>query len=346
MTYEEFKNEVKNNIKNYLSEEYKDYDMKFQTIQKSSGYEYDALMIGPKDSKASVIPALNLSSAYDQYEEGMNMDKILEKLADIRMNATLPNFNKEDIFDYEKIQDRIFPRLINTAANKDYLADKPHKEIEDLSIIYAVRVSEDDQGFAEAVITNDLANMWRVETQDLHDQAMENIAERPPVFKNIEEMLFGGMNGESQEIEDMEPENYTMPFFVLTNQQKTKGAVMAVSPKTMDRITAKFGDVYVIPSSVHETLIVPKDAVDDVSQLERMVRDVNASEVSPEDQLSNHIYEYDSETHTLKIANGDQTESMSQDGGGDSGPDDGGNAKELEKDETDENQEEGPRMAM
>ena len=48
MTYEEFKNEVKNNIKNYLSEEYKDYNMKFQTIQKSSRYEYDAIMISMK----------------------------------------------------------------------------------------------------------------------------------------------------------------------------------------------------------------------------------------------------------------------------------------------------------
>jgi len=101
-----------------------------------------------------------------------------------------------------------------------------------------------------------------------------------------------------------------------------------------------------IKNYLSEEYIVPKDAVDDVSQLEKMVRDVNASEVSPEDQLANHIYEYDSETHTLKIANGDQTESMHQDDGGDSGPDDGGNAKGLKKDEPDENQDEGPRMAM
>ena len=32
-----------------------------------------------------------------------------------------------------------------------------------------------------------------------------------------------------------------------------------------------------------------------------MVRSVNASEVKPEDQLSNNVYEYDSDTHTLKI---------------------------------------------
>ncbi|WP_405373459.1 DUF5688 family protein, partial [Pseudobutyrivibrio sp.] len=84
---------------------------------------------------------------------------------------------------------------------------------------------------------------------------------------------------------------------------------MAVNPKTMDRITAKLGDVYVIPSSVDETLIVPKSAVDDVQELARLVRQVNDSDVRPEDQLSNNVYEYDSETHTLKIAGGGQSES-------------------------------------
>ena len=294
MNYEDFKKEVMANMKAYLSEEYKDYDMKFQMIKKGSGGEYEALMVGPKDRKMSVIPALNITEAFRKYEIGVPFDEVMEKLADIRMNASLPNFNKEDMFDYEKIKDRILPRLINTAANQEYLADKPHRDIEDLSLVYAVRISEDDQGFSEAVITNDLANMWEVSDQELHDKAMENIAERPPVFQNIESVLFG--------------------------------AVMAVNPKTMDRIAAKFGDVYVIPSSVDETLIVPKSAVDDVQELAKIVRQVNDSEVRPEDQLSNNVYEYDSETHTLKIAGNGQTESAA------SGPED--------SDEEDQNLEE------
>lgn len=307
MNYEEFKKEVMANIKDHLSEEYKDYDMKFQTIKKGSGREYEALMVGPKDRKMSVIPALNITEAFRKYESGVPFDDVMDDLANIRMNAPIPNFNKEDIFEYDKIKDKILPRLINTAANQEYLADKPHRDIEDLSLVYAVRMSEDSEGFSEAVITNDLADMWGVTAQELHDKAMDNIAERPPVFQNIESVLFG--NKENLEIEDVEPEDYNMPFFVLTNQQKTKGAVMAVNPKTMDRIAAKFGDVYVIPSSVDETLIVPKSAVDDVQELARIVRQVNDSEVRPEDQLSNNVYEYDSETHTLKIAGGGQTES-------------------------------------
>ena len=304
MNYNEFKQKVFDNIKDHLSEEYQDYEMRFQDVRKGSGNEYEALMIGPKDKKMSMIPALNLTNAFKEYENGKSFDEILDKLADIRMHSTLPNFNKEDIFDYDKIKDRIIPRLINTAANKDYLADKPHKNIEDLSIVYAVRVSEDQQGFADAVITKDLAEMWGVSAQEIHEKAMDNIAERPPVFQNIESVLFG--NKEKLEIEDVEPEDYDVPFFILTNEQNTKGAVMAINPKTMDRITAKLGEVYVIPSSVHETLIVPKTYVDDLEGLQKIVKDINASEVSPEDQLSNNIYEYDPKTHSLKIAGGGQ----------------------------------------
>ena len=307
MNYKEFRQKVFDNIKDHLSEEYKDYEMKFQNIKKSSGYQYEALMIGPREGKMSVTPALNLTNAFMDYENGMPFEEILDKLADIRMHATLPDFNKEDIFDYGKIKDRIIPRLINTAANKEYLADKPHKDMEDLSIIYAVRVSENEQGFADAVITKDLADMWGVSTQDIHEKAMDNIAERPPVFQNIESVLFG--NKENLKIEDVEPEEYNVPFFILTNEQKTKGAVMAVNPKTMDRITAKFGEVYVIPSSVDETLIVPQKYVDDLEVLQKMVRDINASDVRPEDQLSNNIYEYDPKTHSLKIAGDGQTQS-------------------------------------
>lgn len=334
MNYKEFRQKVFDNIKDHLSEEYKDYEMRFQDIKKGSGYQYEALMIGPREGRMSVTPALNLTSAFKDYENGMPFDEILDKLADIRMHATLPNFNKEDIFDYDKIKDRIIPRLINTAANKEYLADKPHKDMEDLSIVYAVRVSENEQGFADAVITKDLANMWGVSAQDIHEKAMDNIAERPPVFQNIESVLFG--NKENLEIENVEPDEYDVPFFILTNEQKTKGAVMAVNPKTMDRITAKFGEVYVIPSSVDETLIVPKKYVNDLEGLQKMVRDINASDVRPEDQLSNNIYEYDPKTHSLKIASGGQT----QNEGADPTPD------KPENDQNPEEDQSGQEIAM
>ena len=65
---------------------------------------------------------------------------------------------------------------------------------------------------------------------------------------------------------------------------------MALCFKFMDQITAKFGEVYVLPSSVDEVLIMPKSAVAyhemDIQDLARMVKQVNIEAVRPVDRLS------------------------------------------------------------
>lgn len=304
MNYNEFKKKVFDGIKDHLTDEYQDYDMRFQDIKKSNGRNYEALMIGPKNAHVSMVPALNISEAFSHYENGMAFEDVMNMLADTRMNSSLPEFNKEDMFDYDKIKVKIFPRLINTATNKEYLMDKPHRDMEDLSVIYAARFIEDEHGFAEAVITDDIAKMWGVDVNELNSRAMDNLSERQPFFKNIETMIFG--QDEDLEIEDMNLDEYYTPFFVLTNQQKTKGAVMSINPKIMNRITAKLGEVYIVPSSVDETLIVPKDAISNVHELAALVAEINTKDLRPEDRLSDNIYEYDAKTHALKIAGNEQ----------------------------------------
>lgn len=302
LTYEQFKKETALSIKNHLSEEYQDYNLKFQMIQKS-GYEYEALLIEPKEKKGpNVIPALNITNAFKKYLDGASFVDIMDKLADIRMNATIPTFNERDIFDFDKIKDRIMPRLINTAWNEDYLEGKPHTDIEDLSVMYVVRINEDKTGLADAVISNELLNIWDKTIQDLHDVAMNNIATQKPLFYNLAQfMAFLKDNNVGENIDDIDPDDYDMPFFILTNKQKTKGAIMAANPAVMDKITGKFGKLYIIPSSTEEVIIVPQTSVDDINYLAKMVKQVNENDVRPEDQLSDHVYEYDTDIHSLKI---------------------------------------------
>ncbi len=301
LTYEQFKKETALSIKNHLPEEYQDYNLKFQMIQKS-GYEYEALLIEPKEKKGpKAIPALNITDAFRQYEEGASFVDIMDKLADIRMNAKIPTLNERDMFDFDKIKDRIMPRLINTAWNEVYLENKPHTEIEDLSIMYAVRISEGKDNLADAVISNDLLNIWNKTVQDLHDVAMSNIAEQRPLFCNLAAYMDFLNEKNYIDIDDVDPDDYDIPFFILTNKQKTKGAIMAANPAVMDKITDKFGKLYIIPSSTEEVIIVPQTAVDDVRELAKMVKSINESEVRPEDQLSNNVYEYDAESKSLCI---------------------------------------------
>lgn len=307
--YDDFKKYVSDHIKEHLPEEFADANMRFQDIHKSGGVSYEALMINLKDQEHfSAVPALNLTSAFQEYEQGRDLDSIVSGLADIRAHATLPGEVKAQAFlDYEYAKDKIFPRLINAKANAEYLSDKPHVDIEDLSVMYTMRIQEDSNGVAEAIISNDLMEAWGVNAEEISNTAMANLAQRRPFFANIEEVLFGGgvkdmPSEEFSSIEDIDPGQYDMPFFVLSNEHKTKGAVTVLDPKTMTQITNKLGEVYIIPSSVDEVLIVPQSCVDSVAHLSKMVTDVNNEAVAPQDQLSNNVYEFDLENQTITIA--------------------------------------------
>lgn len=71
----------------------------------------------------------------------------------------------------------------------------------------------------------------------------------------------------------------------------------------MDAICEKIGsNFFILPSSLHEVLIVPASKNMDLSELEDMVREVNATQVAPPDKLSDSVYRYDREHRTIKLA--------------------------------------------
>ena len=310
MNFNDFKNTIKNKIGDYLTEDYKDADMSFSEVKKSGGESYDALMIRKAgEERYSVIPALNLTEAYKKLESGHSIEQICEDLADVRMNAPIPEGLQKDMFlDFEKVRGKIYPRLVNSETSKEYLETRPHTEVEDLSMVYAIRINENSTGFAEAVIDYDLAKVWGVDLEQLHAAAMSNIEAHDPIFVGLEDAMFGQYPCGEEPTFDLDSfeKDSPLPLYMLTNKQKTKGAVMALCSKFMDQITAKFGEVYVLPSSVDEVLIMPKSAVADhemdLQDLARMVQQVNVEAVRPEDRLSDNVYEYDSQTQSLKLA--------------------------------------------
>ena len=307
LTYAQFKIEAAAKIKNYLPEEYQDYKVEIQPIVKSA-VKYDALFVKPVNETINVTPSLNLSDAYDEYRNGKSFEAIMHELAYIRasVSMSIPGFSKEDVVNYNWVKDKIYPRLINTGMSEEYLSNKPHKDIEDLSVVYTIRFSSDERGVASAAITYDLLDLYGVDKDTIHKQAMSNLAKEKPKFMNIADMLFKP-NAKEKKIENIYPEDYEVPFFVLSSQNGTCGAVMVLNPKLMDAITKNFGDVYVVPSSVHEVLIVPQHVMP-ANLLAKMCTEINSREVPDQDVLSNNIYEYDAETHSLSVAEGIEEE--------------------------------------
>jgi len=297
MEYVEFKNKIADSIKDYLPAEYKDFELRFCTVTKSD-FEYEALMI-EESGKPGAVPALNITEAYKKYIDGSELEDILDELADIRMNAHLSaSINPHDILDLGKIKNFIIPRLINIENHDKYLSDKPFTPVEDFAVIYAVRF-ERMESCSDAIITTSLLEFWGIDSEELHKIAMKNLTKKSPYFCNMMSFISGDRC--SLNVDLLDPADYEFPMFILSNSAQMYGASMILNSGLMKKLVDRLGDIYIIPSSVHEVLIIPKFVVTSAVGLQDTVKLINSSELSSEDILSNHVYEYYGETESIAM---------------------------------------------
>ena len=100
---------------------------------------------------------------------------------------------------------------------------------------------------------------------------------------------------------EIAPEDEQM--FVASVPDKIRGAGVIAYPNFMEDAAEKMGgDFFVIPSSIHEVLLVRDNGEMTSKDLENMVKEVNATQVEPEDQLTDHVYHYDSKDHIFEMA--------------------------------------------
>ena len=309
MTFEEFKQEIADSIKDHLPDQYQDSTIQLNTGQKNNE-ALDAITITSPDSNVS--PTIYLNSFYEDYQNGQDMDTILDHIADIRVEHEVSqDFDVSKITDFDQVKDHIAARVVGIEDNSDLLDQRPHAVMDDLAVTYCVMLGEDANGSMSVPITNQLMETWGVTQEELHDLAKANQDElTPSTFKSMNEVMAEmmipqmmsdmGVDRETAQemIESMMPPEDKM--YVLSNEQKLNGAAALLDDKMMDQIAEKVGgDFYILPSSVHEVLIVPADAGMDLKDLEAMVQEVNETQVAPQDILSDHVYQYDNDTHEV-----------------------------------------------
>lgn len=309
MSFEEFKQEIADNIKDHLPEQYQDSNVQLNTVQKNNE-ALDAITITSPDSNVS--PTIYLNSFYEDYQNGQDMDTIMDRIADVRVEHEVSkDFDVSKITDFDQVKDHIAARVVGMEDNSDLLDQRPHVEMDDLAVTFCVMLGEDSNGSMSVPITNQLMENWGVTVDDLQTLAKENQAElTPSTFKSMSEVMMDmmvpqfmddmGVDRETAEqmLSDMMPPEEKM--FVLSNEQKLNGAAALLDDNMMDQIAEKVGgDFYILPSSIHEVLIVPADAGMDLKELEAMVQEVNETQVAPQDRLSDHVYQYDNDTHEV-----------------------------------------------
>ncbi len=299
MTYEEFKDEVKDRILNYLGPEYVNAKVDIIEVTKNNDQTYESLHIIKPESK--IIPAIRLKDFYQEYSDGKGMDCVLLEMACTFLEAVR---QEEAIFvfdmrNYKNIEDKLYINVMNKERNKNYLKDAFTRDVSGTDLVAAVRlmcgeVSEGTMG--SCLVNKKMLGMWGIEDDQVYERAFRNTYEKFPAKLECMEDVLRELVG-IENFEDSAEKKETseeMEIYVLSNTVKTEGAAVMLYPGVLQECAEKIkGDLLILPSSIHEILLVRDNGCLSIDDAQAMVMTVNRNEVKAEEVLSDEVYRYD-----------------------------------------------------
>lgn len=303
MDYETFKEEFKEDIKEKLSQKgYGEVETSFHNIEKTN-QNYEAISVVPAGGNIGVN--YNIENAFASYEHSGDYEGVLASATGAIASGLdqVPVVNVNALMNYEIMKEKLSVEVISAEANEELLAKVPHDRIEDLAVVYRFIMESNEDGRASILVNNDLIERMGVTHEQLRADALENSPEiRPVVIQGMNEVMKEMMGPEAYEMFGI-PDDTEEMMFIATVPDKNSGAGVLAYQDFMDQAAEKIGgDFYVIPSSIHEILLVPDNGEVQAEGLKEMVQEVNATEVSPEEKLSDNVYHYDSKEHIFELA--------------------------------------------
>ena len=292
MDYNEFKEYIKCSALKMLGEE---YEGKLHTVMKNNSVNMDAILLNKKGSKVS--PTIYLENYWIDYQKGRTLESITNSVCNIVWANRTPDFGDVDKFcEFENVKDRVVYKIINYAENEELLSKVPYVKVLDLAIVFLVLVDDDTLSNASVLIHNSHAAIWNVDAEVLYNEAKINTPKLLSYdLKNIMYYIRKMIEPDPKKDDDFELFNgdYEAPMYVLTNNLRMYGASTVLYKDLLENISNEMeSDLIVLPSSIHEVIIVPKEELHDGSFYRELVHEVNQNEVPKEDILSDSVYEY------------------------------------------------------
>ena len=298
---------VKQQIRLYLPEEYQNVECKVTEQQKNNGMIKTGIIF--QMSGQQLAPIVYMEPFYDEVRKGKSMEQVMNDIADVCQQSLSAQEFPEilDFTDYDSIKEYLSVQIINTKANQRMLSMIAHREMEDLSVICRIEMPmREGEGTGSIKVTHELMSQWRVRPSEVYQKAVENAAKNsPPVLMSMNEVMAQIMG------EPVEPRNLLdlvdgtdvshEGLYVLTNPMKLNGSSVIAYPNIQEQLESVLPQgFYLLPSSLHEMIIVPRDTEISPKEMGEMVRDINQKEVDLDEILSDRIYEFDKEKRQLR----------------------------------------------
>lgn len=288
MTYYQFVQAVEGRIKEAVKES---VAVRIHTAEKNNGTIRRGLTLTEQD--INISPTIYLEEYYRQFQNGGSLEHITSDILRLYNEVRFQkSWGEEKLYDYSQVKEKVIYRLVNYESNEKMLRNVPYIVYLDLAIVFCVLLEVTKYGTATMAIRNDHLDLWGVEKEELYRQASENTSKFLPDDFSSMSAVIEELTEESEahiSFEDKEEEMY-----VLSNRIHSYGAAAILYSGRMEGIGMYLkSNYYILPSSVHEVIVVPEKAAVEKEDLSAMVAEINRTQVEAEEVLSDHAYYYD-----------------------------------------------------
>ena len=270
MNYTEFMNAMLCEIRGQVDAQVR---TELYTVTKNNGTRRTGILFKQEDS--NLAPTIYLEEFYQKYLKGQQVpdlaDSICSIYQEIRVKKTC---DCQNLFDFNHVKEHIVYKLIRRDANEELLKQIPYEPFLDLAVVYYIQIDNTRFGSAAIQIRNEHLRYWRVEKEEIRRLAEKNT---PRIYPAQIQKIVRFM-------------------YVATNEQCSLGAAVMRYPDFREKVRGMIGEgFYILPSSIHEVILVPESFGMEPERMQEMVKEINQIGVAPEEVLSDSVYYSDGE---------------------------------------------------
>lgn len=289
---------VKEEMKKRLGAE---YDVKVSEVMKNNGVLLTGLTI--IQPQVNISPIIYLDDYYEIYKNGKKemVDIMRDIMETYTANCINHTVDMQFFTNYAQVKEHIIFKLVNYEKNRELLQDVPYVPFHDLAIVFQCLISNEKYGSTSIMIHHAHLKLWNLTIEELYQHAMENMPKLYPYeLRNVKDVVLEMIENRGEDIREIEENMDEIPLFVLTNVNRIHGASSLLYQNIVrDFALAAGKNVFILPSSIHEVLLMAESGEESIDFLKQMVHDVNETEVEAEEFLSEHIYYYNRDTDKI-----------------------------------------------
>lgn len=312
MTFKKFTEALTREVRNIIHEEMDDaISISLNKVVKTNDEVLHGITLKMLDKNC--MPTFYFEDFYEAYEEGDDIKEMAKAIVGISCEAYLnvPDFATFSL-EFENVRDHLLVQLLDADLNEERLKQMVYKPVGNGFVMVAyIAIKSSSEGYMRTAVTKDMAESYGYDEDEVMDTAFSNtIARFEPIFASLIGFNKKGVISPEDNLLDKNLKiNADPQLYILTNSSFNDGACTFFYPFVAERIGEILGDnYYVLPSSLHEVIIVPANMNLEVKTMQRMVSDANSTVVDKRDILSEKVLFYNREKNILRVQNAEYSQ--------------------------------------